>query len=272
MADSIDDSDPIKMLLLMAMFLIVQRPDEQAGRCPNDNQYFAVRHFYFQNLAEMTARPSIKLLQSGILIATYEYGHGLIESACHTLGPCISAGVTLGLHNVREPYSQSLGLEPNNQREEILLWWAIIVTDRYVCPSVDSMSRDLSFGRILCLSFPPGSRLPLAWAVNESAFLVELQDRSRIGFIDLRSLFGTNFYHQIQSCVLIGEVLRLLSARDPLSEQSQAQFDLLDGHIRCAMHINLETEIKKLGVVSEGLALNRRYLLLRLCRLCLTPS
>ena len=139
----------------------------------------------------------------------------------------------------------------------------------YVLPRIQRAGGSSS-GRILCLSFPPGSRLPLAQVANESEFLVELQDGSRVGSIDLRTLFGTNFYHQIQASVLIGQVLSLISARDPFSEQNQAQFELLDAHVRCAMHINLEKEIEKVDVVSEGLALNRRYYLLRLCNLCLT--
>lgn len=262
MAESLDGVDPIQMLLFMATYLIVQRPDGQAGRRSTlHDQYYAVKQLYFKNLAEMTAKPPVKLLQSGVLIATYEYGHGLIESACYTLGPCISAGMMLSLHNNREPSSQSPGHEVNSQREESFVWWAITITDRYVCISTGSFIKNLILycNRILCLSFPPGSRLPLARGINEDEFLVELHEKNDIGSVGLCSFYGTNFYHQIQSSVLIGQVLNLINSRDPFSAQSEAQFELLDVQIRQAIYINLKMETEKLNAVSEGLAMNRRY-------------
>lgn len=258
-ADSSHDIDPVDMLRLLAIHLIVQRPDENVSQRPIfDNQYYAVKHFYFRNLAEFATKPSLKLLQSGILIATYEYGHGLIESACLTLGPCISAGMTLGLQNLREPLHRPQGTDTNSRTEERLVWWAICITDRYVYLSTQKELRDLSPSRILCLSFPPGARAPLARSMNENDFLAELEDSGSIGSPELRAFYGSNFYHQIQSCVLIRQVLGLTNAHDPLSPECQAKCDLLDSRIRQAMHINLQWEIEHMTSISESLALNRR--------------
>lgn len=77
-----------------------------------------------------------------------------------------------------------------------------------------------------------------------------------------------NFYRQIQSSVLIGHVLDLVSVTDPLSEPSQSRFRRLDFQLRQAIQINLEIETGILNSVSEALAMNRRYCALDLF-LCL---
>jgi hypothetical protein len=61
----------------MSVCLIVQRPDAQPGKeTMDDDLYHAGRRFYFGAFADIGSSPSIQLLQSGILLATYEYGHG----------------------------------------------------------------------------------------------------------------------------------------------------------------------------------------------------
>lgn len=84
--------DTDDLLLLTSLYLIVRRPDEQPQpSLMDDNLYQAVRHFYFHVFADMASSPSIQLLQSGLLLATYEHGHGLVDAANSTLFSCLSA-------------------------------------------------------------------------------------------------------------------------------------------------------------------------------------
>jgi hypothetical protein len=124
------ESDTNDFLLLMSVYLIVQRPDAQPGQeTMDDDLYHAVRHFYFDAFADIGSSPSIQLLQGGVLIATYEYGHGMMDAAYTTLCSCLSASTSLGLH--QPPYSE-LKLGSGIQKEWTLVWWAIVICDRCV--------------------------------------------------------------------------------------------------------------------------------------------
>jgi Fungal specific transcription factor domain len=127
--------DPNHLLLLMCMHLIVQRPDSQPEQGIMDNeQYHATKQFYFNLFMNIDCTPSTKLLQSGVLLATYEYGHGMVGAACHTLSSCISASMALSLHQYRKPYSLDTDLATAwcQQDELRRVWWAIVISDRYV--------------------------------------------------------------------------------------------------------------------------------------------
>jgi hypothetical protein len=125
------ESDTNDFLLLMSMYLVVQRPDEKhRPETMDDSLYHAMKHFYFNTFADIASSPSTTLLQSGVLLATYEYGHGMINAACHTLSTCVSASMVLGLHRLRAP-NFDVKTEWNNQNENTLVWWAIVISDRY---------------------------------------------------------------------------------------------------------------------------------------------
>jgi hypothetical protein len=114
--------------------LIVRRPDElpQPPLMIDDPVYQAVRHFYFHIFADMAISPSIQLIQSGLLLATYEYGHGMVDSANSTLFPCLSASMTLGLHQKKAPLDMNIAWKSAMEDESTLVWWAIVITDRCV--------------------------------------------------------------------------------------------------------------------------------------------
>lgn len=125
-------SDVDDFLLLLTIYLIIQRPDGHGdwGK-PDGDLYVAVRQTYFQIFGDSQARPSVKLLQSGILLATYEYGHGMISQACMTLSPCIPMALSMGIH---QSATDSFAILQSGQRlpeETAIVWWAIFISDRY---------------------------------------------------------------------------------------------------------------------------------------------
>ena len=48
--------------------------------------------------AQASISTSTSLIQASLLIATYEYGHGLIEAAYISVGTCARMGYTAGLY------------------------------------------------------------------------------------------------------------------------------------------------------------------------------
>ncbi|KAM9883056.1 fungal specific transcription factor domain-containing protein [Verticillium dahliae] len=78
--------------------------------------------------------PSIMVLQSMVLIAIYEYSHGIYPAAWTTIGGCARYADFLGLPDVHESSillnSATTWVELEERRRT---WWAIVVLDRIVC-------------------------------------------------------------------------------------------------------------------------------------------
>ncbi|KAG7100497.1 Transcription factor BOA15 like protein [Verticillium longisporum] len=78
--------------------------------------------------------PSIMVLQSMVLIAIYEYSHGIYPAAWTTIGGCARYADFLGLPDVHESSillnSATTWVELEERRRT---WWATVVLDRIVC-------------------------------------------------------------------------------------------------------------------------------------------
>ncbi|OKL57599.1 hypothetical protein UA08_06951 [Talaromyces atroroseus] len=237
--------DPNHLLLLMSMRLILQRPDSQPEHGMMDNErYRATKQFYLNMFMDIGCTPSTKLLQSGVLLATYEYGHGMVGAACHTLSLCISASMAMSLHRSRAPSSlpPDLSIEWCQQDEICRVWWAIVISDR-----------------LFSLSYPPGTRLPLTTVANEEDFLKDLGAPDESNILQEKGVcFSGNFYRQVQAAILTGRVLYSLHDTEVFSDSSQARFKFLDYQIRKAIQFALEKETAQIDSISEALALNRR--------------
>ena len=115
-------------LLLLCMKLITQSPhgNAQAAQTP---LYFMVKRQIM--LVESGALISLHLLQSIILTAAYEIGHGIYPAAYLTTGQCARIGHIMGLHN-REAVPQVLrrsGAWAEIQ-EMKRAWWSCLLLDR----------------------------------------------------------------------------------------------------------------------------------------------
>lgn len=95
---------------------------------------------------------------------------------------------------------------------------------------------------------------------DEVDFLSDLPSSEEDDIFPAHNIYSeANFYRQVQSSILIGHVLDLVSVLGPHSEQGQSRFRLLDSQLRRAIQITLDFETGKLDSVSEALAMNRRY-------------
>lgn len=116
----------VTALLLVCIYIFIQQPCQHPNHSVRSALYRTARRLFF--LLQTSAHVSkIALLQSGILLAAYELGHGMSKDAYGTLGVCTSL-------------AQQLSLEPTGcdrdmiQRPEItqldLCWSGIVLLDR----------------------------------------------------------------------------------------------------------------------------------------------
>ena len=118
------------LLLLLSMHLITQRPDSKPSM--NDWLYRAVKQLCHAIIAQSPEPARLKVLQSNVLLATYEYGHDMIDAASLTNGICVSMAYTLGLNTlgILKQGDEETHWEP--YEEERRVWWAVVINDRFV--------------------------------------------------------------------------------------------------------------------------------------------
>ncbi|PWY96493.1 hypothetical protein BO94DRAFT_13350 [Aspergillus sclerotioniger CBS 115572] len=237
-------------LLLMSMCLIVQRPDKQSpeGSMFND-QYHAVKHYFCHEIADNVNTPSIRLIQAGILLATYEYGHGMINAAYNTIYSCVSTSITLGLHRQEPPRDIEMDPAWRQQTEGLRTWWAVVISER-----------------IFCLSSPTSGRMPITRVPNESTYLSDLNlcegDSGEQDATIKETPPQANFYRQFQASILIRHVLELINDPPQAPEEIHSPVRVLDLQLRRAIEINLGAETSRLNSVIEALAMNRSSLVI----------
>jgi hypothetical protein len=151
-------------LLLCCMKLLSAQPTDQAT-----GPLYQIAKIYY-SLMETSGVLSIPLIQSGILIAAYEIGHGIYPAANLSAGRCVVLGQAMGLHNrdsvqlaVPEPISWS-------ENEELRrVWYGVLILNRYAMdcnmmalssPLIEiSDTIILGSGNALCL-------VTLPWAIS----------------------------------------------------------------------------------------------------------
>lgn len=117
--------DNVELASLFLSIYLITRP------CPTQSSG-AVRTastLYFQakaihNALMSIGKPSIDLVKSGLLIATYEQGQNLQEAAQMTIFSCSRMAIQI--------LGNEQGLRPDGDRKSELdrLWWTIVMVDR----------------------------------------------------------------------------------------------------------------------------------------------
>ena len=122
------EMSPDLALLFLAMKLIIE-PVANGIAPAETTLYHMVRQFY--NMVESSAFMSLHLIQSLLLIATYELGHAIYPAAYITTGHCARLGYALGLHRRRKPLQMIKRPGAWAEIEEMnRAWWATMLLDR----------------------------------------------------------------------------------------------------------------------------------------------
>ncbi len=128
------DADIGLSLLLLCMKLVSEIPST-LGQAAISSLYCMVKELYSR--VENSCLISLQLLQSAILIAIYEIGHGIYPAAYLHVGHAARLGVMMGLHdrkNATQLFKQ--GETWSQCEEERRTWWTVVILDRYVCTHV----------------------------------------------------------------------------------------------------------------------------------------
>jgi hypothetical protein len=115
--------------LLLSVYLVTKLPDQlPEGGTDLANLYSLVKLFH-SNLVT-TSRPSIDLIQAGLLIAVYEQGQAQDDEAYLTVGLCARMGHAIGLQKtLRGDIPSHLGSRDLLETYKHV-WWSLIVLER----------------------------------------------------------------------------------------------------------------------------------------------
>jgi Fungal specific transcription factor domain len=118
-------------ILLLLMRLITQHPSPDPVMDQDRKVlYLASKSLFVQVQAFIPS--SLYLVQAGVMLATYEYAHGMIEAAYITIGTSERIACVLGLHN-KSCSVEMQGTDAWLDDEEALAtWWGLMICDRYV--------------------------------------------------------------------------------------------------------------------------------------------
>lgn len=83
-------------LLCLCMQIVGERLP-QALQNPQTSFYLSVKEYYFQ--VESAGFLSVQLLQAGVILAVYEFGHAIFPAAYITIGRCAKISHAIGVHH-----------------------------------------------------------------------------------------------------------------------------------------------------------------------------
>lgn len=115
-------------LLFLAMKLATSEPPE--GASPQTDLYSLVKSFV--NYIESQNGFTIQLIQSNLLVALYEFGHGIYPASYLTIGHTARLGHAMGLHQRGAPQMLPRPTTWTEQEERRRVWWAVVILDRLV--------------------------------------------------------------------------------------------------------------------------------------------
>jgi hypothetical protein len=123
----------VALLVLCMRLTTVPRSKDPMVSTP---EYSAAKNFYAA--VEGAGACSTQVLQSGILIAFYEFGHAIYPAAHFSVGTCARYGVSFGMDI--DEYSEHGGVNWIEVEEKKRTWWAVIILDRYLLPLAISIA------------------------------------------------------------------------------------------------------------------------------------
>ncbi|KAI1816894.1 fungal-specific transcription factor domain-containing protein [Poronia punctata] len=194
-SSSLWDNSPENNLLCMAMLLVAWQPTDNLLVTKN-YLYFSAKQFSTQ--LESAGVASLPYLQALLLIALYEYGHGIYPAAWMTVGRCVRYADFIGLPSYKDSNSMlgncATWIDAEERRRT---WWAVYVLDKVICLGSDK--------RPLC-GEPAGNEiLPVpdeAWDSGDASLA------SQHTVMSPRTEFQSPFARLCQAALLLSKALR----------------------------------------------------------------
>ncbi|KAL0935125.1 fungal specific transcription factor domain-containing protein [Colletotrichum truncatum] len=188
---------PDPAMLSLAMVLMTTHPT-QGLSCAQMPKYRSAKRFV--SLLEHSGATSLMVLQSMVLIAYFEYAHGIYPAAWITIGSCVRYADFLGLPGFHE--GNILLSSPTTWtelEERKRTWWAILILDRFIC--IGNKKRYLSPEPLEHESFPADDK---AWDEGRVGRALHQRVSSPCPSTSSSSPFSS----LCRSALLTGQVLR----------------------------------------------------------------
>lgn len=118
-------------LLCLCMKLMTWSPSHSERKAQTD-VYISAKQYFVE--LEVAGIFTIRVLQSGLLIALYELGHGIYPSVYLTISTCVAYALAMKLESglTSKMTSQVTWVEQEEQRR---VWWATVILERSVIQS-----------------------------------------------------------------------------------------------------------------------------------------
>ncbi|KAH7397778.1 hypothetical protein BKA64DRAFT_753456 [Cadophora sp. MPI-SDFR-AT-0126] len=129
--DSFDESMESGLVLLLLCIKLVTDPPTEQDNAASTPLYRTAKGLCFR--LENSCSLSLHLLQSVVLIAVYELGHGIFPGVQLTIAHAARLGIITGLHDRK--HAPQLFKDPDTYKmreEERRTWWAIVILERYM--------------------------------------------------------------------------------------------------------------------------------------------
>ncbi|KAI8662450.1 Zn(2)-C6 fungal-type domain-containing protein [Fusarium sp. Ph1] len=205
----------VTALLLICIHIFLQQPCQHPNHSVRSALYRTARRLFF--LLQTSARsPSIALLQSGLLLAAYELGHGMSKDAYGTLGVCTSLAQQLSL----EPGGCDRGMIQRSEITQLdLCWSGIVLLDRYV-PPLSSESKAKEYSNDACRTIMLSDfdyRIPQSVGLNHQFV------GAAVGKASDEDLHGDDlprkFVARAKVALHIGKILDAMASPDPVQRE-----------------------------------------------------
>ena len=133
-----DKADPAELATVFACMYLCAQWAESTANTPNPtgasnsmstkDLYVSIKRAF--SLLKATARPSVELVQCGLLLAIYEHGQGEVRRAYSTFSEAVAMSSTLGVRpGEYEQIADDLPVSPADEQLRVL-YWALFIWDK----------------------------------------------------------------------------------------------------------------------------------------------
>lgn len=127
------DNDDVFAVMLLCIYLFIASPCQHPNHPVRNTLYRTTKELLAMLQSFAAADAHMALLQSGIILATYETGHGMSKEAYETLISCLGLVRRIGLNEtVAKSHNGNQKQTSQRNLELDLCWSAIVLLDKSV--------------------------------------------------------------------------------------------------------------------------------------------
>ncbi|SCV30736.1 related to Zn(II)Cys6 transcriptional activator [Fusarium fujikuroi] len=211
----------VDVLVFVALEALVSHGDRPTSLPQSNPSYLKAKHGSF--IAESGGTINIRLIQTIVLVALYEFGHSIYPAAYLTIGQAVRLATMVGLHSKKD--AKQLFVEPETWtlcEEQRRTWWAIVMLDRVVVagsPRLLMAAPDPNTNDVLPCNDDDWTNGRIGF--NEALFTRNFHSPSSVG----------HFARVCQAVHMFGKILHHIKAREKDTDPVELTAEALQLHI-----------------------------------------